>query len=103
MRFQRRPSVMIAALLAALVSVPSAQTPARGSGAASAQTPALLQIRQAIGHGDAARARQIAGGADEAIREIGLALVEIFEGKDDSAEQRLTGPATRSPGGEAAL
>ena len=75
------------------------------SGQGSAPAGVVQQVRLALGHGDVASARRIAGGdtAPEAARELARALVEIFEGKDDAARARLLPLATASPLGDAAV
>ncbi len=65
----------------------------------------VRQVRTALAHGDVTGARAIAQrGADtDATRIVSLALVDMFEGRDNDARTRLTPVANREPLGEAAV
>jgi tetratricopeptide (TPR) repeat protein len=104
--FVLRSFIAIAACLAAGVS-PVAQ--ALG-GQAPARPDALLQqVRTALGHSKLDDARRLAEGASgraggpAASREFALALIEIFEGKDDAAKARLGPLASAAGQSDAAL
>jgi tetratricopeptide (TPR) repeat protein len=96
-RFARRCSLAAALCLAGV----SAGAQGRGN----ATEPLVQQVRTAIGHGDATAARRLAEGAapDAAGRELAIAIVDIFEGKDDLAATRLEPLAGANPRGDAAL
>lgn len=95
---RRGHALVMVLLLAVTVTTQGAQ---RGV----PQGGVVQQVRTALGHGDVAAARRLAesaaGPADA--RELGIALVEIFEGKDDAARTRLKPLADKSPLGDAAL
>jgi tetratricopeptide (TPR) repeat protein len=93
----RRSLKLSLALLLAVTSVG-----AQGRGAA---VDVMRQTRTALAHGDLAGAKRLAetATADDASRAVALALVDMFEGKDADARQKLTPVANRLPLGEAAL
>ncbi|MCC7009166.1 MAG: tetratricopeptide repeat protein [Acidobacteria bacterium] len=94
----RRTALLSVAIGLAVVSVG-----AQGRGAAS--DPVAL-VRIALGHGDVVAARTIAEAvppANAPARELGLALVAVFEGKHEDARARLTPLAERAPLGDASL
>lgn len=68
---------------------------------ATSQDP-VTRVRTALAHGDVAGARRAAA-VEGAEGQLGLALIEIFEGKHDEARARLQPLAERNPTGEAAL
>ena len=94
----RRIALLSCALASAVVSVN-----AQGRGVQVADL--IRQTRTAIGHGDIPSARQIAetGKADQPTRDLAAALVDIAEGKFESARVKLTPLAVQTPLGEAAL
>jgi tetratricopeptide (TPR) repeat protein len=89
--------------LAAALFLAGVSAGAQGRG--SATEPLVQQVRAAIGHGSAAEARRIAEGAaaETPGRELAIALVDIFDGKDDQAAARLEPLARANPRGDAAL
>src|SRR6187455_3361150 len=94
-----RFGLLPAALALAVVSVG-----AQGRGPAPAALGVPTQVRIALGHGDLTEARRLAqASTDESVRGLGLALVDLFEGKDADARTKLTPIADRSPLGDAAL
>lgn len=75
-----------------------------GRGAQVSEAAQVQRVRVAIGHGNIPEARRLA----EAIpagagRELGSALVDIFEGKDDAARPKLEPLANVNRLGDAAL
>ena len=104
--FALRSLIMIAACLAAGVS-PAAQS-AGGQGAG--RPDALVQqVRIALGHSKLEDARRLAeagtgrGAVSTGSREFAVALIEIFEGKDDAARTRLEPLASANGQSDAAL
>jgi tetratricopeptide (TPR) repeat protein len=70
---------------AALTAQSSAQRPAQQT-----ETAQIQQVRVALGHGQVAEARRLAGAISGAAgRDLATALVDIFEGKDDEARPKL--------------
>jgi len=64
----------------------------------------IQQVRIALGHGQVAEARRLAGSIPGAAgRDLGTALVDIFEGKDDDARPKLEPLARVNVVGDAAL
>ena len=75
-----------------------------GRGTQVSEAAQVQRVRVAIGHGNIPEARKLA----EAIpagagRDLGSALVDIFEGKDDAARAKLEPLAQVNRGGDAAL
>jgi tetratricopeptide (TPR) repeat protein len=75
-----------------------------GRGTQGSESAQVQRVRVAIGHGNVAEARRLA----EAIpagagRDLGSALVDIFEGKDDAARVKLEPLANVNRLGDAAL
>ena len=89
--------------LAAALCLAGVSAGAQGRG--SATEPLVQQVRIAIGHGAATEARRTAEGAaaDAPGRDLAIALVDIFDGKDDEAAARLEPLARANPRGDAAL
>ena len=80
------------------------QAPAPGRGATATEAAQVQQVRVALGHGQVAEARKLATAIPTAAgRDLGSALVDIFEGKDDDARTRLEPLARVNTVGEAAL
>jgi tetratricopeptide (TPR) repeat protein len=97
MRAMIRRTVTLSAALALAVVSMGAQS--RGGAA-----DAIRLTRTALAHGDVAGARAVAEKAtDEAARGVALALIDMFQGRDDEARERLTPLAARAPVGEASL
>src|SRR5690606_22643488 len=90
-----RSIVLPTALALAVVSIG-----AQGRGGAG---DPVRQVRTALAHGDVAGARAIATGTDGAAGAVGLALVDLFVGREADARERLLPVATANPVGEAAL
>jgi len=68
--------------------------------------PLYLQVRTALGHGALEQARALVAGAASqpaASRDLAAALVDIYEGKDDAAKEKLSPLAVANPTSEAAL
>jgi tetratricopeptide (TPR) repeat protein len=88
--------------LCAAVALAVTTVGAQGRGAAS---DVVRQTRTALAHGDVTAATRVAETAttDPAARATALALVDIFQGRDDAAREKLTPIAARQPLGEAAL
>jgi tetratricopeptide (TPR) repeat protein len=79
---------------------------ATGGRPAAPQTEAaqIQQVRVALGHGQLAEARRLAGAIPGAAgRDLGTALVDVFEGKDDDARPKLEPLARVNIVGDAAL
>jgi tetratricopeptide (TPR) repeat protein len=93
----RRSLKLSLALLLAVTSVG-----AQGRGAA---IDVARQARVALAHGDVAGARRLAETAtgDASSRAVALALVDMFEGRDADAREKLMPVAARLPLGDAAL
>ncbi|MEO8484201.1 MAG: hypothetical protein ABI634_18460 [Acidobacteriota bacterium] len=86
--------------IALLLAVSSVGAQGRG-----ASIDVTRQTRTALAHGDLAAARRLAETttADDASRAVALALVDMFQGKDAEARERLTPFADRLPLGDASL
>jgi hypothetical protein len=80
-------------------------TQAQSNRPASPTDPLGRQVRVALGHGDPDTAKRLAASqtASPASREFALALVEIYQGADDSARKRLEALVAAGGGGEAVL
>ncbi|MEO8070206.1 MAG: tetratricopeptide repeat protein [Acidobacteriota bacterium] len=78
---------------------------AQGRNGGAALGDLAHQVRIALGHGDLATAKAIAAApqANASLRELSLALIDMFEGRDAEARTRLTPLATAAPLGEASL
>jgi len=100
-RFAVRTACVLGAALLCLVSL-GAQAPGRQGGAGDSL---VQQVRTALGHGQLADARRLAEGAtgNAASKDLALALVDIFEGRDEQARARLVPHATTNVRGDAAL
>jgi len=96
----RSACVAVVALLS-LASL-GAQTPGRQGGPADS---VVQQVRVALGHGKVTEARRLAEGATGAAasKDLALALVDIFEGRDEQARARLLPHAAANVRGDAAL
>ncbi len=91
-----RTVVLPAAVLLAVVSI--------GAQSRSGGGDPIRQIRTALAHGDVAGARAIASGAtDTAAGAVGLALIDLFTGREAEARERLLPVATANPLGDAAV
>lgn len=98
----RNRTAVSAVLLVMAVAAAAAQTGGR-SGAAS-ESAQIQQVRVSLGRGQVAEARRQAEAVTTAAgRELSAALVDIFEGKRESARARLEPLARVNPGGDAAL
>jgi tetratricopeptide (TPR) repeat protein len=91
-------------VLVVVVAAASAVVPAGGRQGRGAAPPLPYEVRVALAHGDVEAARRLVAlaGASEA-RELSAALVEIFEGNEEAARQRLEPLARQRPLGEAAV
>lgn len=75
-----------------------------GPGRGSSESAIIRQVRVALGHGQVEEARRIAGTAPTAAgKDLGSALVDLFEGRDAEARAKLEPLARVTPTGEAAL
>jgi tetratricopeptide (TPR) repeat protein len=93
----QRVIMQLGVVMACLAAVPYS---IRAQNAAS-QDP-VSRVRTALGHGDVAGARRAAA-VEGTPGQLGLALVEIFEGKYDEARARLQPMAERNATGDAAV
>ena len=96
--------VSATAILAIGITISLAAQAGPGRGAPASESAQVQRVRVALGHGDVAQARRFA----EAIpagagRELGSALIDIFEGKDDAARAKLEPLARVNRLGDASL
>ncbi len=97
----RGASALIAAVFA---SAALAAQAGGGRGAPQTEAAQIQQVRVALGHGQVADARKLAGGLPTAAgRDLASALVDIFEGQDDAARAKLEPLAGVNRAGDAAL
>jgi tetratricopeptide (TPR) repeat protein len=77
----------------------------QGAATLAAPTGLIADVRTALAHGSAAEATRLVDTSREpaAAKELATALVEIYQGKDESAGPRLTKLASAAPIGDAAL
>jgi tetratricopeptide (TPR) repeat protein len=89
----------------ALLVIGLGLTQAQSNRQSASTDPLVRQVRVALGHGDPDTAKRLASNtaAPAASREFAQALVEIYQGADDSARKRLEGLVSGGAGGEAAL
>jgi predicted Zn-dependent protease len=93
----RRGGLLSLALGLAVVSIGA-------QGRAPNPADLLRHVRAALAHGDVSGARRLAAdGTDPARRDVALAMVDIFEGKNAEARERLLPLAAAAPLGDAAL
>jgi tetratricopeptide (TPR) repeat protein len=93
----RRASLLTAALGLAVVSVGA-------QGRAANPADVFRHVRAALAHGDVSAARRLSEDAtDPAHRGVALAMVEMFEGRNAEARERLLPLAAAAPLGEASL
>jgi tetratricopeptide (TPR) repeat protein len=77
----------------------------QGAATLAAPTGLVADVRTALAHGSAAEARRLVDTSREpaAAKELATALVEIDQGKDETAGPRLTKLAAAAPIGDAAV
>ncbi len=86
----KRTSRLLAVALAIGLSAASAATGLAQGRAATAPDATIRNVRTALGHGAVDEARRLAAaGTTTPTRELGQALVEMFEGRSDAARTRL--------------
>lgn len=96
-----RTGISAVILTLSLASV-GAQSPGRGT--TQSESAQIQQVRVALGHGQVAEARRLAEAVGSAAgKDLASALVDLFEGKDDSARAKLEPLARVNAGGDAAL
>ncbi len=99
---KRRGTVVLVIAILATAAI-AAQT-GGGRGTTVTESAQIQQVRVAIGHGQVAEARRLAGVVPTAAgRDLASALVDVFEGKDEEARVKLEPLARVNPVGDAAV
>jgi tetratricopeptide (TPR) repeat protein len=108
---RQSPGFLLRGLIVVGVCLVAAVSPVAQAGGQGAGRPDALaqQVRVALGHSKLDDARRLAaggtgrGGGSAGSREFALALIDVYEGKDDAAKARLEPLASANGQSDAAL